>query len=191
MGPHKDQVITLDVHGIAHRPYTMQDARNRLFALIRHTPRLTWQLLTKRPENIARMMPLGDWPNVWMGVSIETQEYTPRIDQLLDAPQRFALRWVSVEPLLGPLVLPSLGRDGIGWVVVGGESGSDRPCDAAWVRSIMEQCRYAEVAVFVKQLGANAEDNTAHRRISLGLRHAKGGDITEWPENLQIREFPR
>jgi protein gp37 len=177
--------------GPIRAPYTMDCARARLWTLVRKTPRLTWQLLTKRPENVARMMPEGDWPNVWMGVSVETQEYAWRCDALSEVPQKFALRWVSAEPLLGPLDLGTiLGRDGIGWLVVGGESGSDRPCELRWVRGLIEQCRYAEVACFVKQLGATPEEVTVGNRRALRLVHHKGGDIREFPPELQVRQFP-
>lgn len=88
------------------------------------------------------------------------------------------------------------------WVIVGGESGPKaRLCNVAWVRSVVEQCRAAGVSVFVKQLGANAqdEDGTMHGRYSAGgikhdfpkLTHPKGGDISEFPKDLRVREFPR
>ncbi len=117
----------------------------------------------------------GPWPlpNVWLGVSVEDQQRADeRIPLLLQTPA--AVRWVSAEPLLGPVDLTNvwlpdgdaLGRDlfshgtgdGLAWVVVGGESGPGaRSCDVAWVRSILRQCRDAGVPAFCKQLGSNVE----------------------------------
>jgi protein gp37 len=129
---------------------------------------------------------------VWLGTSVETQEYTWRLDALQEAVDviKPKLIWCSAEPLLGPLDLRAPLSGGLKWVVVGGESGSDRPLALQWVRDLIEQCRFAEVACFVKQLGATPEEQTATRRIPLHLHHAKGGDWDEWPGELQMRQFP-
>jgi protein gp37 len=111
----------------------------------------TFQILTKRSEILAELAPELPWPpNVWMGVSIETAKYLGRADQLRQVPA--AVRFLSLEPLLGPL--GTLDLSGIDWVIVGGESG---PCarliEAKWVREIRKQCRAADVPFFFKQWG--------------------------------------
>jgi protein gp37 len=172
------------------------------------------------------------WPldNVHLGVSVEDQARADeRIPKLLEIPA--AVRFLSVEPMLGPIGLREhwytthnwhdwlTGKTGIGrtednlkshketgqkidWIIVGGESGHGaRPCDVVWIRSIVEQCKAAGVSVFVKQLGANVRGlidskGLDHDRIAsiLGstyrLRDKKGGDWSEWPEDLRVREFP-
>lgn len=166
------------------RPYELADARERLFALIKATPHLRWQLLTKRPDNIARFLPDGDWPNVWLGTTVESQEYTWRLDALMEVPHRVPVRFCSAEPLLGRLdVSSSLGGDGrVNWVIVGGESGGGaREFHPAWARSLLEQCRAANVACFVKQLGAAP--------VGLTVR-GKGGDLDDIPPDLRVRDFP-
>ena len=190
-------------------------------------------------------MPL---PNVWLGVSVEDQVTADeRIPHLLKCPA--AVRFVSCEPLLGRVELPaaSLYRFrsnvsgllyaraasagdhivliGIDWVIVGGEYGRNaRPCDVAWVRSIVRQCKDSAVPCFVKQLGARPTepaakargdyhgdgfmssgvwpDGTRFRSVmgkrgfirptgELNLRDRKGGDMSEWPEDLRVREWPK
>lgn len=159
------------------------------------------------------------WPlrNVWTGVSVEDQRRADeRIPLLLDTPA--AVRWISAEPLLGPADLnggrgwlygyeehgvdmtrPVGQRVGacvgwtppLDWVVVGGESGPRaRPLNIDWARSIIAQCKSAGVACFVKQIGAKP---TAADPASFGdwmLHDRKGGDPSEWPEDLRVREYP-
>lgn len=128
---------------------------------------LTFQLLTKRPENIRAMVPpswLTSWPaHVWIGCTVEDQENADRrIPHLLRVPA--AVRFLSVEPQIGPVDLcpwlPGSGKGwgaGIQWVIQGGESGSKaRPFDLAWARSMRDQCRAAGVAYFLKQLGEDS-----------------------------------
>lgn len=141
-----------------------------------------------------------EWPprNVWLGVSCEDQQRADqRIPQLLDTPA--AVRFLSCEPLLAPIefsdvtkrsdAVQQLGKPalaGIDWVIVGGESGAGaRPCYVAWIRSIVEQCKAAGVACFVKQLGA------VPRGGPWALMDSKGGDPAEWPEDLRVRQWPR
>ena len=134
----------------------------------------------------------GQWPlpNVWLGVSVEDQDTADeRIPPLLQTPA--TVRFLSCEPLLedvtifsldGPIDVPDGMRSPLDWVIVGGESGPGaRPCDVAWIRSIVQQCKATKVSVFVKQLGAR----------HLKLRDRKGGDPTEWPDDLRVREFPQ
>lgn len=160
-------------------------------------------------------------PNVWLGVSVEDQSSADeRIPHLLATPA--AKRVVSYEPALGPVDFRNWidphgchGHSAIGdgsdlqscdgcipyidWVIVGGESGPGaRPCDVAWIRSAVEQCKAAGVPCFVKQLGATpavsgAEADPKHatfKALEFGLRSRKGGDPSEWPEDLRVREWP-
>jgi protein gp37 len=135
-------------------------------------------------------------PNVWLLVSTENQQtFDERVPELLQCSA--AVRGVSAEPLLGPIDItqlhsvwdkhgePSGPREGSFWVIVGGESGPKaRPCDVGWIRSIVEQCKEAGVACFVKQLGAQPLESP------VGLRDRKGGDPSEWPEDLRVRWWP-
>ncbi len=121
-------------------------------------------------------------------------------------PEQTAIReYVSREMALDagePAMEGSLYRDeewqqtmpALDWVIIGGESGPGaRPCDIQWIRSIVRQCRGAGVACFVKQLGANpvADENTSYIDwLTMRVRHPKGGDTAEWPEDLRVREFP-
>lgn len=204
----------------AHMPLTMADVRRRLFSLIDATPNLDWLLLTKRPENIARMMPedsfnacvTGDCPhdnrsncrpfrpNLWLGTSVENRSVLHRIDALRTIPA--AVRFLSVEPLLEDL--GTLDLTGIHWVIVGGESGpSARPCRVEWIRNIVRQCKAAGVPCFVKQLGGNpvgderpepTRNADGSRTITvmqvIEIHDRKGSDWNEWPDDLRVREFP-
>ncbi len=110
-----------------------------------------FQILTKRADRLAELAPRLSWPNnVWQGVSVENSDYTCRIDSLTKVPA--AVRFISVEPLLGPI--PSLPLKGISWVIVGGESGPNyRPVQGNWIREIRDQCLIAKVPFFFKQWG--------------------------------------
>lgn len=123
-----------------------------VFDVMRETPRHTYQLLTKRSARLARIADRLDWPdNVWIGVSIETDRYTFRARDLATV-EAASVRFLSCEPLLGPL--PSLSLDGIDWVIAGGESGPGyRPIDLAWARGIRDACAAQDVAFFFKQWG--------------------------------------
>lgn len=152
------------------------------------TPRHTYQILTKRPERLARVLgkvhaELGlsePLENVWLGTSIESDDYVRRADALRQAPA--AVRFVSAEPLLGPL--PSLDVAGLDWVILGGESGPGaRPLELGWVRDVVGQCRAAGVAPFVKQLGS------VWARAN-GAVDKKGGKPEVWPVELRVREYP-
>ncbi len=136
--------------------------RRRLWTLIEETPWLHWQLLTKRPENVARLAPWRDeWPeNVWLGTSIENSRFTFRADLLREIPA--VTRFISVEPLLASVLQNGkpnwcpLELDGIDWVIAGGESGPGaRPMDLAWAREVRDLTRDAGAAFFLKQLGGH------------------------------------
>ena len=122
-----------------------------VFDVVRETPRHTYQLLTKRSKRLRHVAPNLDWPaNLWMGVSVESSKYNFRIDHLRDVPA--AVRFVSAEPLLGPL--GEVDFTGIDWVIAGGESGPRaRPMDIAWGRELRDQCLREDVSFFFKQWG--------------------------------------
>ncbi|MFG3620814.1 phage Gp37/Gp68 family protein [Nocardia asiatica] len=122
-----------------------------VFDVMRETPQHTYQVLTKRSMRLKRLADRLEWPNnVWMGVSVENTDYLDRVDHLREVPA--AVRFLSCEPLLGPL--DGLVLDGIGWVIAGGESGAEhRPMDPAWVRGIRDSCQAADVPFFFKQWG--------------------------------------
>lgn len=173
-----------------------------LWHLIDRTPNLDWLLLTKRPQNIAKMLPetygapaWGDgWPNVWLGTTAENQEEAARrIPHLLAVPAR--VHFLSCEPLLGDVDLTEWLHDSdcwlvtdpsqatctcsepheqrIDWIIAGGESGPGaRLMDAYWARSLRDQCIEANAAFFMKQMG--------------GVRKP----FAPIPDDLMVREFP-
>jgi len=126
---------------------------NRLWSLIRQTPMLDWQILTKRPERIAANLPFdwgGGYRNVWLGTSVEDGRVIDRIGHLIAIPA--IVHFLSLEPLIGPL--PNLPLENIQWVIVGGESGPGaRPIDEDWVLEIQLQCRATGIPFFFKQWG--------------------------------------
>jgi protein gp37 len=203
----------------------------RVFAVMAATPQHTYQILTKRPERAARILPdlctcgsghppgehfrssmewaatshsptyvpglehgiyhRSGWPlpNVWIGTSIESDTYTRRIDHLRATPA--AVRFISAEPLLGPL--PSADFTGINWVIIGGESGPGaRPFDPQWAADLIDQSRKAGAAPFVKQLGSVwARDTTYAGKTVAAHGDTKGGKPEYWPANLRVREYPQ
>lgn len=212
---------------------------DKVFAVMALCPQHTFQILTKRPERMAEytadrgrltmvaqaMALLGygaesmylRWPLpvVWLGTSVENQKAADeRISHLLKCPAE--IRFLSVEPLLGPVDLSKFLRSPTvcltttyrmtDWVIVGGESGpGSRPCNVELIRSIVEQCKAARVPCFVKQVGSHPVIFDIGRGdefcpdapgyVQLGfcgkpLTSSKGGDISEWPEELRVREMP-
>jgi protein gp37 len=226
---------------------------DRIFRTMVVAQQHTYQILTKRPERmreyiVSHQPAVGAWPPSWihLGVSVENQETADeRIPLLLQTPA--AVRFLSVEPLLGPVDLtPWLAHEltpddklmlafaggarttedlqrmarRIDWIIVGGESGPGaRPCDIAWIRSVVAQAKAAGVPVFVKQLGRWVLGDHAGFRVNHWLMKdgrgyvppvigrfahvrpewavgfstwdVKGGDPTDWPSDLRVREFPR
>jgi protein gp37 len=231
---------------------------DRVFAVMALAPQHAFQVLTKRARRMREWFertasgadretvvyesepgfsekggrvfwPGWPLPNVWLGVSAEDQQrLDARAWELLAAPA--AVRFVSAEPLIGPIDFdgdvytgngylrgwhtePAHGRHDanglcadcpqpvqvqnpkLDWVIVGGESGPGaRPMDIAWARDIMRQCREAGVACFVKQLGVKPHWPQAPEECQidwLRLKDRKGGDPSEWPEDLRVREFPK
>jgi protein gp37 len=122
----------------------------RVFHVMADTPAHTYQILTKRSQRLRRLAATLQWPeNVWMGVSIENQRYAFRADQLREVPA--ALRFLSIEPMLGPV---NVDLTGIGWVIVGGESGAGaRTMNPLWARTVRDSCVAAGVPFFFKQWG--------------------------------------
>lgn len=129
------------------------DYIRRVFDVMAEETRHQFQVLTKRAVRLARLAPRLPWTsNIWMGVSVETSEYTWRIDALRRTSAH--VRFVSAEPLLGPL--PNLNLDGLHWLIAGGESQAGaRPAEFAWFRDLRDQCLGAGVAFFLKQLGGH------------------------------------
>lgn len=137
----------------------LEAPRRRLWETIRATPNLDWQLLTKRPENIARLLPadwslnLNGYPNVWLGVSAENQaRWNQRVPTLCQIPA--VVHFVSYEPALGPVdpahTYPLVPE----WVICGGESGPHRRIfDPQWARDVRDQCKVLGIAFWFKQGG--------------------------------------
>ena len=141
----------------------------QVFDVMARSERHTFQLLTKRVDRVARLADSLPWPrNVWMGVSVETDRYAARAAALASIPA--AVRFVSAEPLLGPIT--SLPLDGIHWVIVGGESGRHaRPMDIEWARALRDQCHRRGVAFFLKQLGGRASKRGGDAALLDGQRY--------------------
>jgi protein gp37 len=139
-----------------------------VFAVITETPQHTYQVLTKRSKRLCSVADRLDWPpNLWMGVSIENERYRFRAEHLKAVDT--AVRFLSCEPLLGPL--DGLPLEGIDWVIAGGESGARaRPIKPEWVRSIRDQCADAGVAFFFKQWGGRTPK--AGGRLLDGMTHS-------------------
>jgi protein gp37 len=147
--------------------------RPRIWELIRATPWLDWQLLTKRADRIAANLPPdwgpAGWANTWLGTSIENNDYVCRADHLRTIPA--TVRFISYEPALGPI--DKLDLTGLDWVIAGGESGPGfRPMDLAWGRDIRARCKAAGVAFWFKQ--------------SAGIRSGMGDTI----DGEKIQNFP-
>ena len=155
----------------------------QVFDVMEEAGQHTFQVLTKRAERVRDLAPALPWPsNVWLGVSVENKYWTCRIDALRDVPA--AVRFLSCEPLLGPL--NNLDLTGVHWVIAGGESGpgARRP-KPEWFRSIRDQCAAAEVDFFFKQWGAFDADG---RRV--GKKKAgRELDGRVWDGMPSVKEF--
>jgi protein gp37 len=127
------------------------DFIQQVFAVMEECSQHTFQVLTKRAQRLDAVAPALPWPtNVWMGVSIESDRYSWRVDHLAEVPA--AVRFASVEPMLGPV--PNLRVDQLDWVIAGGESGARaRPIDREWVRDLRDRCLASDVPFFFKQWG--------------------------------------
>lgn len=156
---------------------TVESERGKLWNLIRETPWLDWQLLTKRADRIVDNLP-DDWgkgyPNVWLGVSVENNDYGWRVDCLRDIPA--TVHFVSYEPALGPIDKVDL--NGIEWLIVGGESGPGyRKMDTEWARQAREMCALSGTAFFFKQSSAI--------RTEMGIE-LDGEIVRNYPEPLLV-----
>ena len=162
--------------------------RNDAWKIIRDTPH-TYLILTKRPERIPECLP-PDWgngyPNVYLGTSGETAADIIRRSRDMQK-VKAKIKFISIEPLLESVS----GRintaiDVFNWVIVGGESGSynkHRTCEAEWIAGVVNLCKQKNIAVFVKQMGSKYAKKH-------NMNDWKGGNIAQFPKNLQIREFP-
>ncbi len=173
--------------------------RNEAWDIIRKCPQHTFQILTKRPDRIIEHLP-EFWeeikPHVWLGTSIGSGKGITRLFDLI-SPIQSGVKFLSLEPLHGPLDMHldnfvDMGHrvsDLIDWVIVGGESGNEngkykyRECKIEWIEDIVAQCRAYGIPVFVKQMGTHLA-----KQLKLSDRH--GGDMSEWPLHLQIRDMP-
>lgn len=148
----------------------LDGSRARLWQLIDATPNLDWLLLTKRPENIARLGTKSAWPkNVWLGTTVEDQATAEeRVPHLVA--QDAYVRFISAEPLLGPVDLSKWLKPSLHWVIAGGESGAKaRIISPSWIRSLRRQCRDGNVGFHFKQWGEwspCADENRAGVRCS-------------------------
>ena len=150
--------------------------REEVWQVIRKAPWLDFQLLTKRPENIAKMLPddwadnvFGYWPNVWLGTSIEDNRVAERAPVLTGVPA--IVHFVSYEPAIGPA--DEMPLEGLEWVIFGGESGPGfRPMKLEWAQDMWDRCKQEEVAFFYKQ--------SAAFRTETGIR-ALGRIVREYP----------
>lgn len=147
-----------------------------VFNVMRDTPQHTYQVLTKRSRRVRDLGRTINWPhNVWMGVSVESARYKFRLDHLRSVDP--AVRFVSAEPLLGPL--GKIDLTGVDWVIVGGESGPNaRPMDPSWSREIRDQCQAAGVSFFFKQWGG--------RTPKIGGRELDGRTWDDLPGQRRI-----
>jgi protein gp37 len=169
--------------------------RQDLFALIRECRRLDWLLLTKRPQNILKMLP-ADWGdgyrNAWLGVTAENQTYfDQRWKHLQNIPT--AMKFISYEPAWGPLRLPKLGPYP-DWLISGGESGGGaRPVNPQWVRDIIADCRRRGVTPFHKQRGSYSSNPLV---VEQGMSIADAKELDKFGhggglvDGVLVREFP-
>ena len=132
-------------------PEISEEFIQKVFEVMNNTPQHTYQVLTKRAERLFELHDKLTWTNnIWMGVSVENEKVTDRIDFLRETNAK--TKFLSCEPLIGPL--PNMDLTNIDWVIVGGESGRKaRPIEELWVWDIKDQCREQEVAFFFKQWG--------------------------------------
>lgn len=167
--------------------------REEAWKIIKNTPHHTYQILTKRADRIKKCLPAnwGDgYPNVWLGVSTEGDYHaaTDRILELRDIPA--SVKFISFEPLIRDLYERYVLN--VDWIIIGGESGNEtgnyryRKCSLKWIEGIIKTYRWMQpdTAIFVKQLGT-------HLAKELKLKDRHGGDMSEWPEHLRIREMPK
>lgn len=167
------RIFVNSMSDVFHAHFSLDMVR-RVFDVMAAAPQHQFQVLTKRPERALRLADKLPWPeHIWLGTSVEDMRVAKRVDALRRVPA--AVRFISAEPLLGPL--DSLGLEDIHWVIGGGESGPHhRPADVAWARGLRDACQRAGVAFFWKQWGG------AHAKA--GGRKLDGRVWDEYPVEL-------
>jgi len=161
--------------------------REEAWDIIRKTPQHTYQILTKRPERIKEHLPewFSSLNNVWIGVSIESEEQMGRLEYLKDLP---CTTFASFEPLIGPIKWDER-MDSLKWCIIGGESGNDkgrhlyRKMELEWMLHLINGAKSSGVPCFVKQLGT-------YQSKQLALKDRHGGSFEEFSEEFKVREFP-
>lgn len=168
--------------------------RHEAWEIIRKCPQHTFQILTKRPQRIEENLP-EFWSDikdrVWLGTSVGSKAGMHRVGELATVIPS-GIKFLSIEPLHENIEIFKGLYSGLGfldWVIIGGESGNEtghyryRPCSIKWIEELIDFFHMLGTPVFVKQLGT-------HLANELKLKNRHGGDITEWPEHLRIRQFP-
>ena len=161
-----------------------------MFFVMGACPHLTFQILTKRPERLVELAGRLPWfPNIHMGVTVESDQTAYRVDLLKQVPA--TVRWISAEPLLSSL--SNLDLSGIHWVIVGGETGAkDQKIRAAhpdWFRELRDHCRQSKVAFFFKQLGSWVHDSQLEGACL--VNKTRGRPIYDWPDGTRSYRFGR
>jgi protein gp37 len=171
----KPQVVFVNSMSDLFHEKVPLDYIQKVFAVMNQTPQHTYQILTKRAERLAELSGNLTWSdNIWQGVSVESNTFNSRIDELRKTGAK--TKFLSLEPLIG--TLPSLDLKGVDWVIVGGESGPGaRPVNPMWVYDILQKCEKATVPFFFKQWG-KASFNPDQNDPTLNSKnddYAKGG----------------
>lgn len=172
-------------------PAVPLDFIKKMFLVMGASPHLTFQILTKRPERMVEVMDELPWfPNIHMGVTIEGPATLGRLALLKQLPDH-VVKWISAEPLIGPL--GNLNLNGVDWVVVGGESGDKkqliRPTHPDWFRSLRDQCSAQSVAFFFKQMGHWVpEDQLEHCKLA---DKTAGRPVHTWADGTKSYRFGR
>lgn len=217
------RIIAVDTMSDLFHPRIPDAWRDEAYGVMALCPQHTFQIVSKRPQIMERYFAAPDvWqrieaearriyterhsnpypseghlegplPNVWHGVSVESQQAADRrIPVLLRVPSY--RHYVAAEPLLAPINLSRWLAAGIGWVIVSGEGGPEaRPCDVAWIRALVDQARQAGTPIFVKQLGTATNVHCATHetgRAPLDTRTPRASDMEEWPDAVRVRQMP-
>lgn len=171
----KPKVVFVNSMSDLFHPDVPDEYIKAVFSVMNQTPQHIYQVLTKRSERLLEFSSELQWtPNIWMGVSVENEEYSYRIRDLSQTPAK--TKFLSVEPLIGPIT--SLNLVEINWVIVGGESGQKaRPVKKEWIDYVRLKCQEQGVAFFFKQWGKpKFNENPLDPTIEVGHpQHAKGG----------------
>lgn len=171
-----------------HLDYGLYNIRDKLFDTIISTRYLNWLLLTKRPQNIPKMLP-ASWlfappRNLWLGTTVENQKYAEeRIPKLIGATSGDVINFLSVEPMLGPIHLGKVpGHERIKWVICGGESGgkTSRPMSVHWVRMLRDECADLGIPFLFKQWGDFIPIGTVYHGIQWNKDHRHEIDFIKY-----------